>query len=466
MRKYLLLLISFAVLSCSPVSKYKSLPEVKSWENDIQKFEQLDKSETYPKNAILFAGSSSIRLWSTLEKDMAPYPVIQRGFGGSKLSDLAVYANRIFDPHPCSAIVLFVANDITGSDQDKNPQEVAALFRNILKTIRKTHPETPVFWIQVTPTALRWKVWPVIQQANALIKNICEDQKNTYFIKTDFGFLSENGKPIDELFRDDRLHLTDKGYAVWTTIIRKELMKVVPVPTVQIIGHRGSSLLAPENTVSSAKLAWEEKADAVETDIYLSKDNKIIASHDENTKRTTGEDYLIKETGSEILKNLDAGSFKNTKYKGERIPFLEELIQTVPEGREMVIEIKCGSEVLPYLKDVINKYEKDKKFVFIGFDFQTISDAKKAFPAISCYWLCSDPDSLKKNISLVPVAGLEGISLSYKLIDKDLASRTMRLNLELFAWTVDDPDEAKRLISLGVKGITTNSPGWLREQVY
>jgi glycerophosphoryl diester phosphodiesterase len=243
-------------------------------------------------------------------------------------------------------------------------------------------------------------------------------------------------------------------------------MKVVPVPTVQIIGHRGSSLLAPENTVSSAKLAWEEKADAVETDIYLSKDNKIIASHDENTKRTTGEDYLIKETGSEILKNLDAGSFKNTKYKGERIPFLEELIQTVPEGREMVIEIKCGSEVLPYLKDVINKYEKDKKFVFIGFDFQTISDAKKAFPAISCYWLCSDPDSLKKNISLVPVAGLEGISLSYKLIDKDLASRTMRLNLELFAWTVDDPDEAKRLISLGVKGITTNSPGWLREQVY
>ena len=199
----------------------------------------------------------------------------KEGFGGSKLSDLAVYAKRIFDPHPCSAIVMFVANDITGSDQDKTPQEVAALFRNILKTIRKTHPETPVFWIQVTPTALRWKVWPVIQKANALIKDICEDQKNTYFIKTDFGFLSESGKPIDELFRDDRLHLTDKGYAVWTTIIRKELMKVVPgVPTVQIIGHRGSSFLAPENTVSSARLAWEEKADAVETDIYLSKDNK------------------------------------------------------------------------------------------------------------------------------------------------------------------------------------------------
>jgi lysophospholipase L1-like esterase len=238
MRKYLLLLISFAVLSCSPVRKYKSLPEVKSWENDIQKFEQLDKSETYPRNAILFAGSSSIRLWTTLGRDMSPYPVIQRGFGGSKLSDLAVYASRIVDPHPCSAIVLFVANDITGSDQDKSPQEVAALFRNILKTIRKTHPDTPVFWIEVTPTVLRWKVWPEIQKANALIKDICDSQKNSYFIKTDFGFLSDSGKPIDELFRDDKLHLTEKGYAVWTKIIKGELMKIVPIPTVQVIGNR------------------------------------------------------------------------------------------------------------------------------------------------------------------------------------------------------------------------------------
>jgi hypothetical protein len=230
MRRFLFVIVSFAIIACSPVRKYQTLPEVKAWENDIQKFEQLDKNEKYSENAILFTGSSSIRLWTTLERDMAPYPVIQRGFGGSKLSDFAVYAGRIFDPHPCKAIVIFIGNDITGGNQDKSPQEVAGLFRYLLKSIRKTHPFTPVFWIAVTPTVSRWKVWPEIVKANTLIKNICDNHKNTYFIRTDFAFLNENGLPKDELFRDDKLHLTEKGYEVWNEIIKKEINKVVPVP--------------------------------------------------------------------------------------------------------------------------------------------------------------------------------------------------------------------------------------------
>ena len=123
--------------------------------------------------------------------------------------------------------MIFIANDIMGTAQDKKPEEVAALFRNVLKTIRKSHPSTPVFWIAVTPTPSRWKVWPEIQKANAMIRKICENKKNTYFITTDFAFLNENGVPNDELFRDDKLHLTDKGYAVWTQIIRKELNNVL-----------------------------------------------------------------------------------------------------------------------------------------------------------------------------------------------------------------------------------------------
>lgn len=227
MTRYILLLVFFAVIACSPLRKYQSLPEVQAWDQDIQKFEQLDKSETYSEDAILFAGSSSIRLWSTLEKNMAPYPVIQRGYGGAKLSDFVVYAARIIDPHPCKAIVIFVANDITGSDQDKSPKVVAALFRNVLKTIRETHHETPVFWIAITPTVLRWKVWPEIEKVNNLIKNICDNQHNTYFIRTDFAFLNERGIPKDELFISDKLHLNEKGYEVWTEVIKKELNQVL-----------------------------------------------------------------------------------------------------------------------------------------------------------------------------------------------------------------------------------------------
>jgi len=229
MQRFVPFLILLVLIACSPVKKYQDLPEVKAWENDIQKFEQLDQSVKYSQDALLFAGSSSIKLWSTLESDMSPYPVIQRGYGGAKLSDFAVYADRIFSPHPCRAIVIFIANDITGSDSDKSPKEVASLFRYVLDIIRKTHPDTPVFWIAVTPTAARWGVWDEIQKANNRIHDICEHSNNTYFIRTDSAFLDENRKPRTELFIDDKLHLNRQGYAIWTEIIKKELERVIPI---------------------------------------------------------------------------------------------------------------------------------------------------------------------------------------------------------------------------------------------
>lgn len=223
MYRNLLPTLLLLIVSCSPLRKYQDHPEVKAWENDIVKFEQLDRTESYPNDAILFAGSSSIKLWSTLADDLAPFPVIQRGFGGSKLSDLGVYADRIFKPHQCKAIVLFIANDITGSEQDKSPEEVAALFKYVLKIIRKNHPDTPVFWIEVTPTSSRWKVWPEIQKATLLIRKVCENHKNTYSIRTDFAFLNKDGNPKDQLFVTDKLHLNPQGYAIWTEIIKNEL---------------------------------------------------------------------------------------------------------------------------------------------------------------------------------------------------------------------------------------------------
>jgi glycerophosphoryl diester phosphodiesterase len=466
MKTIKILFLSLLVLSCSTVGKYASLPEVKAWENDIQKFEQLDKSEHYPDNSILFTGSSSIRLWETLKKDMAPYPVIQRGFGGSKLSDFIVYADRIVSPHPCSAIVIFIANDITGAENDKSPAEVASLFRSSLKIIRKSHPKTPVFWIAVTPTPSRWKVWPKIKEASGLIKSICEKQKNTYYITTDYAFLDESGQPIRKYFRTDMLHLNAEGYEVWNGVIKKEISKIVPLPAVEIIGHRGASYDAPENTVASANLAWQQGADAVECDIYMSSDNRIIVSHDASTARTTGKKYAIRETPSDTLRKLDAGTFKNIKYKGEKIPFLQQTIGTVPVGKELVIEIKCGSEVLEELRKTINAAPKDRKFVFIGFDFKTICDTKKAFPSNPCYWLCSNAELLQKNFKASKDAGLDGVSLSYNIINEAVAKQAADLGLELFTWTVDDPAEARRLIALGVKGITTNRPGWMREQIY
>jgi len=232
---------------------------------------------------------------------------------------------------------------------------------------------------------------------------------------------------------------------------------------VKIIAHRGASYLAPENTVAASRLAWELGADAVECDIYLTGDNKIIVCHDGTTKRTTGEDYRISETDSKTLRKLDAGSFKDVKYRGERLPFLKELIKTVPADKELVVEIKCKSEILPFLKKEIDRYRKGRNFSFICFDFQTISDTKRIFPEYPCYWLCSNAALLEATFDKVPAADLEGISLSYAIINESVIKKAGDLNLEVYSWTVDDPAEAKRLTGLGVKGITTNRPGWLNK---
>ncbi|MBN1143870.1 MAG: hypothetical protein JXA72_05580 [Bacteroidales bacterium] len=193
------------------------------WEPDIRKFEYADSIETYAPDAVLFAGSSSIRLWTTLSRDMAPYPVIQRGYGGAKWSDLEFYAPRIIYPHPCRAIVFFVANDITGGVDDKSPEEVLQLFVSTLAIIRDRFKDVSVFWITTNPCSSRWKAWPAIFRANNLIIRHCLAAANTYYIPTDLAFLGANGKPNDELFKEDKLHLNEKGYALWAQIIKREL---------------------------------------------------------------------------------------------------------------------------------------------------------------------------------------------------------------------------------------------------
>ena len=140
------------------------------------------------------------------------------------------------------------------------------------------------------------------------------------------------------------------------------------------IAHRGASFLAPENTLASAKLAWELGADAVEIDIHLTKDNRIMVIHDSDTKRTcSGKKNLsIKDSPSVLLRDLDAGIWKDEKFKGEKIPYLSEIVETVPDNKFLVVEIKCGNEVIPLLERFMENCEKKMQIIFICFDWKTI----------------------------------------------------------------------------------------------
>ena len=233
------------------------------------------------------------------------------------------------------------------------------------------------------------------------------------------------------------------------------------------IAHRGASYLAPENTVASAKLAWELDADAVEVDVHLSKDNRVMVIHDKDTKKTcNGKKNLdIKKTPSLVLRDLDAGIWKSDEFKGEKIPFIEEIIETVPAGKTLVIEIKCGPEVLPALQLAIEKSGKAEQIVFIAFDFETIAAAKTLYPEVPCYYLSSFKKDVKKHLPLALEKGLDGMNLHYSLIRASLTKKCASAGLDVWCWTVNDPETAQIMKERGVSAITTDRPAWLKEQM-
>ncbi|MFH1741470.1 MAG: glycerophosphodiester phosphodiesterase [bacterium] len=253
---------------------------------------------------------------------------------------------------------------------------------------------------------------------------------------------------------------------------------IVSIPmiacSVEIVGHRGAAHDAPENTLVSVITAWNQGADAAEVDIYLTKDERIVVIHDETTKRTAGVDLKVSETTADVLRRLDVGSFKDKRFAGEKIPFLEEVLETIPPGRKLFIEIKCGSEVLPFLQKTLSASGKMSQIVIIGFGLETVAESKKLMPEIPTFWLKgADKDKETKEyiphskdlIRIVKEKNLDGLDVSYQGVDKRFVDAVKASGLELHIYTVDDLDEAKRLKRLGVDGITTDRPGWLLEHL-
>ena len=193
----------------------------RAWKKDIRELTKDDRKTTYPENAVLFVGSSSIRLWETLEEDMHPIPVIQRGFGGAKIGDVLYWAPKIILKYKTNKIVVFAGtNDIVGSEYDATPQEVADKTKELANLIHQNKPDTKIYYISITPTPDRWKVWPRADSANRIIQQFAEETQNFVFLDFAAQFLLEDGTPDSSLFIEDGLHLNGKGYGIWTEGIR------------------------------------------------------------------------------------------------------------------------------------------------------------------------------------------------------------------------------------------------------
>lgn len=198
------------------------------WAADIAAFETEASDIPPPSNAVVFVGSSSIRLWDSLARDMAPVPVIQRGFGGAKLNDLVHYAERLVNVYEPSAVVVFAgSNDITPGDT-KTPERLLASYQKFVARVRADSPQLPIFYIAITPSIRRWEVWPNAQAVNAVIEAYSQRTPGLFYIDTGAELMNAEGKPDSENYLFDGLHLSDRGYSVWTSLIRPRLLKGFP----------------------------------------------------------------------------------------------------------------------------------------------------------------------------------------------------------------------------------------------
>jgi glycerophosphoryl diester phosphodiesterase len=243
---------------------------------------------------------------------------------------------------------------------------------------------------------------------------------------------------------------------------------------VEIIAHRGSSFLAPENTCAAVELAWREGADAVEGDFQLTADGRIVAMHNATLLETAGVDRRVCECSLAELRTYDVGSWKGAQFANERIPTLEKLLATVPSGKRYYVEIKCGAEIISELSRVVSACGlAPEQIVPICLDLSMIASIKRSLPQYAAYWVveCLE-NSHDWNVPIDEVfreaaaAGIDGLDLDATgPIDAELVRRANSAGLRLCVWTVDDPVLAQRLIDLGIEGITTNRPGWLRQQL-
>ena len=209
---------------CSPLKKFENSKSI--FESEVQKLESLTDYKKLD-NYILFVGSSSIRRWDNMTKQMAPYQAVKRGYGGAHFYDLIHFTERLVTPHcRASALICFVANDISGKDSDLSPREVYKLFKFFTRQVHRIHPELPIYFIEITPTPSRWKVWDQISQVNAKVKQYAATNSMINFISTQKKFLGPKGRPHPDLFVSDSLHLSDKAYWLWSEIIKNKLTQI------------------------------------------------------------------------------------------------------------------------------------------------------------------------------------------------------------------------------------------------
>lgn len=219
MMKLRALLIGFCCLiNCAAaVSAQQAPASPNRWEADIKKFEEADRQNPPAKSAVVFVGSSSIRMWKDLAEDFSDTKVINRGFGGSQLADSTYYADRIVIPYQPRMVVLYAGdNDLAAG---KTPQQVFEDYKAFVSRVREKLPNAKIAFISIKPSLARVKLMEQMRATNELIRGYAAAGKNLVFIDVFPPMLNQAGQPRPELFIQDGLHMNREGYDIWRKVV-------------------------------------------------------------------------------------------------------------------------------------------------------------------------------------------------------------------------------------------------------
>jgi lysophospholipase L1-like esterase len=213
------------------------------WGFQIAAYEKQDRINPPKSGVIVFTGSSSIRFWHTLSEDMKPLGAINRGFGGSQLSQVNEYASRIVLPYHPTAVVLYAGENDMSWPWHKSADTVLADFQQFVKIVHTAIPDTPIYYVSMKPDPARWSNWPTLANANRMIEAYCHTENHVKFIDVSAAMLDPQGKPRHELFRWDGLHMNSQGYELWTSIIKPVLLDESRQKPIVAVVHRIKSNL-------------------------------------------------------------------------------------------------------------------------------------------------------------------------------------------------------------------------------
>ena len=213
--------VSPAEVPAEPVGKPYGDPT--RFERAIERFEKQDAKAAPPEGAVLFVGSSSIRMWhDRLAEDVAPLTVVGRGFGGSNMNDLLHYLDRVVIPYRPRAVVIYEGDNAIA--QGVSPKMIADTFDQVVSAIHDELPGCRVYMLSIKPSPARWEMWPAMLRANRLLAEACAADDRLTYIDLSTPMLGNDGEPRPELYVKDRLHLTREGYELWRSILRPVLM--------------------------------------------------------------------------------------------------------------------------------------------------------------------------------------------------------------------------------------------------